>query len=69
MSTWLERKAARRAHYDRYVRGWRLVMCIACMGSGRYDHNGSPPCSSCEGTGKERVPPGDPRRNGVLRKP
>ena len=26
--------------------------CIACNGSGRYDHQGSPKCSSCEGTGK-----------------
>jgi len=25
--------------------------CIACNGSGHYDHNGSPPCGSCEGTG------------------
>ena len=26
--------------------------CLACNGSGYYDHNGSPPCWSCEGTGK-----------------
>jgi len=26
----------------------------ATNGSGYYDHNGSPPCSACEGTGKER---------------
>ena len=26
--------------------------CIACNGSGYYDHNGSPKCSSCNGTGK-----------------
>lgn len=25
--------------------------CIACNGSGRYDHNGSPKCASCNGTG------------------
>jgi len=27
--------------------------CIACNGSGRYDHNGSPPCGACGGTGIE----------------
>ena len=27
--------------------------CIACNGSGYYDTNGSPKCSSCKGTGKE----------------
>jgi hypothetical protein len=27
---------------------------LACNGSGRYDHNGSPPCGSCGGTGWER---------------
>ena len=52
-----ERKAARREYYLKYVHGWRLVKCEACNGSGRYDHNGSPPCGGCDGTGKERVPP------------
>jgi DnaJ-class molecular chaperone len=27
--------------------------CSACGGYGRYDTFGSPPCGSCEGTGKE----------------
>lgn len=27
--------------------------CIACNGSRYYDHNGSPPCGACDGTGKE----------------
>lgn len=27
--------------------------CIACNGSGYYDINGSPKCSSCNGTGKK----------------
>lgn len=31
------------------------IKCVACNGSGRYDHNGSPPCGCCEGTGKERA--------------
>jgi len=26
--------------------------CISCSGSGHYDSNGSPPCGSCNGTGK-----------------
>lgn len=25
--------------------------CTACSGSGRYDHNGSPKCGCCNGTG------------------
>lgn len=64
MSEWIERKALRREHYRKYVEGWKQVPCLACNGSGRYDHNGSPRCASCGGTGKERVPPGSPRLNG-----
>ena len=45
----LERKAAFEA-----AKGKKLVPCVACNGSGRYDHNGSPKCSSCGGTGKVR---------------
>lgn len=60
MSTYQERKADRVAHYEKYVRGWTLQKCGACNGSGRYDHNGSPPCGCCDGTGKERVPPEKP---------
>jgi hypothetical protein len=57
MSDYHARKAARREHYDRFVRGWKLRACTACSGSGRYDHNGSPDCGACDGTGKERVSP------------
>ena len=32
--------------------------CIACSGSGYYDHNGSPPCAACNGTGLDD-PEGD----------
>ncbi|ECF2424352.1 hypothetical protein E1576_09535 [Salmonella enterica subsp. enterica serovar Braenderup] len=36
-------------------------VCRECVGrdngSGYYDHNGSPKCSSCNGTGKERYKP------------
>lgn len=28
------------------------VRCVACNGSGRYDHNGSPACAACSGKGK-----------------
>lgn len=59
MSDWKSRKEARRAHYERFVKGWKLVRCVACNGSGRYDHNGSPKCGSCNGTGKMRVKPED----------
>lgn len=47
-------KAERRARYFRYEYRWRLQTCGACNGSGYYDDNGSPRCSSCGGTGKER---------------
>lgn len=29
------------------------ITCTACNGSGYYDHNGSPRCGACNGTGKE----------------
>lgn len=54
MSTYHERKAERKAHYEKYIKGWKLRPCVACNGSGRYDHNKSPRCGSCDGTGKER---------------
>lgn len=46
-------KARRKEYYLKYVYGWRLRACTACNASGYYDHNGSPKCSCCEGTGKE----------------
>ena len=51
-----ERKAARTAYYFEFVYQRRLVACLACNGSGRYDSNGSPLCGGCDGTGKEREP-------------
>jgi len=51
------RKAERRQHFERYVKGWKLQTCTACSGSGLYDHNGSPRCGCCNGTGKMRVAP------------
>lgn len=54
---WKERKRLRKENYEKYVKGWKLRICIACNGSGRYDSHNSPKCSSCEGTGKERYKP------------
>lgn len=55
-----ERKAHRKAHYEKYVHGWKSISCTACNGSGHYDNTvrgRTPECSSCDGTGKERVSP------------
>jgi len=55
--TFNERKEKRKAYYDNFIKWWKLIDCTACSGSGYYDSNGSPPCSACDGTGKERVKP------------
>ena len=52
--TFHERKKVRTEHYNKYIKGWKLRECGACSGSGYYDHNGSPKCESCNGSGKER---------------
>lgn len=54
MNTFKERKQYRTDYYFKYVYGWKLRPCYACNGSGHYDHNGSPKCGACDGTGKER---------------
>lgn len=54
MSDFHQRKAERRDWYFRFEYGWRQRPCSSCMGTGRYDHNGSPPCGACDGTGRER---------------
>lgn len=51
------RKAERSAYYHEHIKGWRTQACVACNGSGVYDHNGSPPCGACDGTGKETYLP------------
>jgi DnaJ-class molecular chaperone len=51
------RKAARVEYYQQYVEGWKQKACSACSGSGYYDHNGSPDCGACDGTGKEIYKP------------
>jgi uncharacterized protein YbbK (DUF523 family) len=52
--TFRARKADRSAYFWKFVYGWKLRKCSACNGSGYYDHNGSPPCGSCEGSCRER---------------
>jgi hypothetical protein len=52
--TFAERKAIRTDFFTRFVKGWKTVVCSACAGSGRYDHNGSPKCSACNGTGQTK---------------
>lgn len=49
-------KARKDQRRQRYLEqhGKKLVKCGACAGGGYYDHDGSPPCGSCNGTGKER---------------
>lgn len=61
------RKAERRQHFERYVKGWKLQTCTACSGLGLYDHNRSPRCGCCNGTGKMRVAPSTalPRTEGA----
>jgi hypothetical protein len=59
--TFHERKAERVEHYEKYVKGWKLVKCGACSGSGYYDSSDgrgrTPKCSACEGEGVERISP------------
>lgn len=52
-----ERKQTRKEYYEKSVKGWKLIPCRACDGSGYYHHNdddlnGSPDCGACDGTGK-----------------
>jgi DnaJ-class molecular chaperone len=48
------KKQERTEYYKKYVYGWKQRPCVACNGSGIYDHNGSPKCGACNGTGKVR---------------
>lgn len=63
-----DRKASRIDSFFRDVFGWTQRTCFACAGSGRYDHCGSPPCSGCEGTGKEKRRPSHGRLYNALRR-
>jgi DnaJ-class molecular chaperone len=55
--TFSERKQERTAHFERFEKGWKSVRCVACAGTGRYDHNGSPKCGACNGTGRTKEKP------------
>jgi DnaJ-class molecular chaperone len=59
MSTWLQRKEERRREAAKF-HGVKMEVCTACSGSGYYDHNGSPACGSCGGSGKVRGRPNAP---------
>jgi DnaJ-class molecular chaperone len=52
--TFGERKQLRKDYYEKYIKGWKTRACVACNGSGHYDHNGSPKCGGCDGSGKEK---------------
>lgn len=52
-----ERKKQRKDHFEKNEKGWKDKYCTACNGSGYYDHNGSPKCGACNGTGKEKYKP------------
>lgn len=54
MDDFKSRKKARTEYYEKYIKGYKLVTCGACSGSGYYDNNNHPKCSMCEGTGKVR---------------
>lgn len=54
-----KRKQDRIEHFNEWVKGWKSICCTSCSGSGYYDHNGSPSCNLCEGTGKLSVSPGE----------
>lgn len=46
-------KKYRKIYFDKYIKYWVQETCRACNGTGHYDHNGSPTCDTCDGTGKD----------------
>lgn len=56
MKDFHERKKERTRRYYNKVHGYKLGLCSACNGSGKYDSFESPPCGVCNGTGKIRYP-------------
>jgi hypothetical protein len=54
MEGFRERKQWRINRYWLYEHGWKERPCTACNGSDYYDHDGSPKCGGCGGTGKEK---------------
>lgn len=57
ISPFHKRKLERTEYYKKFVYKWKGIPCGACQGSGYYDHNGSPKCGWCDGTGKTKVSP------------
>ena len=49
--SFLQRKAERTKHFYANVYRHKQQYCSACSGSGKYDHDGSPECGCCDGTG------------------
>jgi DnaJ-class molecular chaperone len=47
-------KRAKALAQERLAGKHQAEKCIACNGSGHYDHDASPVCSSCGGTGKQK---------------
>ena len=52
--TRLNKAIAEQALLAEVSRKKTIQTCMACNGSGYYDHNGSPKCSACGGKGKVR---------------
>lgn len=50
-----ERKQMRKENFENNIKGYKLIPCESCNGSGYYDYNSNPDCYSCDGTGKERM--------------
>lgn len=48
------RKRMRQIIYDLIIRDSKHCrrVCVACNGSGHYDHDGAPPCGECSGSGR-----------------
>lgn len=51
--SYLVKKFERIISYYTYEFGYKKEECSACAGSGYYDHNGSPDCGACDGTGHD----------------
>lgn len=47
----VEDKITRTNNFFKFKFGHKKTKCTACNGSGYYDHDGSPDCGCCDGTG------------------
>lgn len=57
MPNFHSRKKKRTEHFLKYIYKWKMKPCSACSGSGYYDHDGSPKCGACDGTGSVKEDP------------